>query len=144
MLTHNLGNGHACLPADKLLDTACRLLQVPLEAGRRSLLELTENGAVVIDQVGGCEYVYLPEQYSAECYAADRLALMMRFPAQEQPVSAEELSILEEELSISYADRQRRAIAAAVSEPMMILTGGPGTGKTTTLNGIITLLSAGQ
>lgn len=67
------------------------------------------------------------------------LALMMRFPAQEQPVSAEELSILEEELSISYADRQRRAIAAAVSEPMMILTGGPGTGKTTTLNGIITL-----
>ena len=64
---------------------------------------------------------------------------MMRFPAQEQPVSAEELSILEEELSISYAGRQRRAIAAAVSEPMMILTGGPGTGKTTTLNGIITL-----
>lgn len=139
VLTHNLGNGHACLPADKLLDTACRLLQVPLEAGRRSLLELTENGAAVIDQLGGREYVYLPEQYSAECYAADRLALMMRFPAQEQPVSAEELSILEEELSISYADRQRRAIAAAVSEPMMILTGGPGTGKTTTLNGIITL-----
>ncbi|MEG1773770.1 MAG: AAA family ATPase, partial [Oscillospiraceae bacterium] len=46
---------------------------------------------------------------------------------------------LENELSIQYADRQRRAICSAVDWPIMILTGGPGTGKTTTLNGIITL-----
>ncbi len=139
ILTHNLNNGHACLPIDKLLETACGLLVIGREAAEAGLRELIENGAAVSDEVGGAAFLYLPEQYAAECYAADRLALMLRFPAQEQPVSAEEIELLEEELSIAYADRQRSAIAASVDQPMLILTGGPGTGKTTTLNGIITL-----
>ncbi len=139
VLTHNLSNGHACLPVQRLLETACSLLGVELASGESGIRSLIETGDAVADTISGTEYLYLPEQYRAECYIADRLALMMRFPSQEQPVSAEELSLLEQELCISYAGNQRRAIAAAVCEPMMILTGGPGTGKTTTLNGIITL-----
>ncbi len=86
------------------------------------------------------EFVYLPEQYAAEVSIADRIGLMMAFPVPDQPTREEEIDVVQRELSITYARLQREAIRTAISSPVMILTGGPGTGKTTTLNGILTLL----
>lgn len=139
VLEHNLGNGHTCLPEDKLLEAAGRFLDVGRDELLDMLDELLERGDIVCSEIGNKNYLYLPEQYSAEFYCADRLCTMMRFETQDKPVSENEIDELERELGIEYAERQKSAICSAVSNQMMILTGGPGTGKTTTLNGIITL-----
>ena len=140
VLAHNLNNGHACLPAAKLAEACRRLLNTdahdPIEIG---VDELCERGEAISEDIYGVRFLYLPDQYFAEVYVADRLGMMMRFPSQDAPVAPPELTALEKELGICYAEQQRRAIFAAAEHPIMILTGGPGTGKTTTLNGIITL-----
>ncbi len=139
VLTHNLNNGHACLPADKLTDACCRLLGIGSEPVALAADELCERGEAMSETIFGVRYLYLPDQYFAEVYAAERLGMMARFPSQDAAVIPDELTALEQELGIRYAEQQRRAIFTAAEHPIMILTGGPGTGKTTTLNGIITL-----
>lgn len=139
VLMHNLGNGHACLPVNRLVETAGAMLELPTQQIEEGVHALRESGSVIGDTADATEYLYLPEQYAAESYIADRLAMLLSFTGQDAPVSGDELSALEDELGIRYADRQRQAIKAAVDCPVMILTGGPGTGKTTALNGIITL-----
>ncbi len=140
VLSHNLGNGHTCLPRRRLIETAAALLEISFDEAEIGLDDLRERGMAIGDMVGGEEFIYLPEQYAAETYIADRLGLMLSFGVPDRPVEPSELSLLEEELSIRYAALQREAIRTAVSSPVMILTGGPGTGKTTTLNGILALL----
>jgi len=140
VLTHNLSNGHACLPLRKLTETAAGLLGVSVDRAEIACDTLREQGLAVGDTVGGEEYLYLPDQFAAEVGIADRIGLMMSFGVPDPPVEAEELDAVERELRITYAERQREAIRTAVSSPVMILTGGPGTGKTTILNGILTLM----
>ena len=139
VLEHNLNNGHTCLPLDKLLEAVCGFLDTGRDETVDVLDELIEDGRLVSDSFGGRDYIYLKEQHDAEWYCADRLSIMMRFPPQDRPVDDDEIYTLERQLGISYAERQKKAICSAVSNQIMILTGGPGTGKTTTLNGIITL-----
>jgi len=139
VLEHNLNNGHTCLPQDKLLEAVCGFLDTGRDETIDVLDELIEDERLVSENFGGRDYIYLEEQYKAEWYCADRLGMMMRFPPQDRPVDQDELYTLERQLGITYAERQQQAICSAVSNQIMILTGGPGTGKTTTLNGIITL-----
>ncbi len=140
VMTHNLNNGHVCLPLGKLTATAAGLLGVPVADAEEAVARLRENGQAVLDTVEGEQYLYLPEQFAAEVGIADRIGLMMAFAVPDQPTCEEEIDAVERENSITYAARQREAIRTAVSSPVMILTGGPGTGKTTILNGILTLL----
>lgn len=139
VLEHNLNNGHICLPEHKLIEAACGFLEAGRDETLDMLDELVERGDLVVDVVDEKRFLYLPEQYSAEVYCADRLSMMVRFPPQDKAVSDTEIAALERELGMKYALLQREAICAAVDNQIMILTGGPGTGKTTTLNGIITL-----
>lgn len=140
VLTHNLNNGHVCLPRRKLIETTASLLEVSMEETENGLDDLRERGMALGDPIDGEEYIYLPDQYAAETYIAGRIGMMMSFGVPDRPVESEEITGLEEELSITYAALQREAIRTAISSPVMILTGGPGTGKTTTLNGILSLL----
>ena len=140
VLTHNLGNGHTCLPRRPLCETAGGLLGVPLELVGNTIDAMRAENDIICDTVDGEEYCYLPEQYAAEVDIADRIGLMMSFGVPDRPVEPEELDAVEQELGIHYAAMQREAIRTAVSSPVMVLTGGPGTGKTTILNGILLLL----
>lgn len=144
VLEHNLGNGHTCLPQDKLLEAVCGFLDIGRSETLDMLDELENEEQLVVEEIGGKRFWYLPEEYSAESYCAERLGIMIGFQPQERPVSQQELSDLEYELGMNYAERQKKAIFAAVDNQIMILTGGPGTGKTTTLNGIITLFERRQ
>lgn len=140
ILRHNLDNGHTCLPQDKLLVTASRMLGVAREQAAEQAEALAADGSLVHCQVRGRDCLYLPRLYQAEMFAAARLQMMMEFPSQPIPDAQQALEAFAAEMGMAYAPEQREAILAALSNGMVVLTGGPGTGKTTTLDAIIRIL----
>ncbi|HBN79818.1 MAG TPA: ATP-dependent RecD-like DNA helicase [Ruminococcaceae bacterium] len=140
VLKHNTGNGHTCLPADKLIPAACRLLGVEPELVRGELSGMKDSRMVVPQVFGEREYLFLPRYYESELYCAGRLLMILRYPAQSITGIENAISEIERRFSIQYAQGQKEAVIQALSKGILILTGGPGTGKTTTLNAIITLL----
>ena len=140
VIRHNLGNGHTCLPADKLTATAARLLGVDRELTHDVLEDLKADTSVVSCVFKNREFIFLPELYRSELYSEERVKMLLRFPA--PPISEIDNKIkgVEKELGIQYAEGQKQAVREALSKGILILTGGPGTGKTTTLNVIIRLL----
>ena len=140
VLRHNLFNGHTCLPMDKLIPTAQNLLsqsQVMVENSMQALLRRRE---IVNVDVNGRAYCYLPEYLEAERFIASRLKFMIMTGEENLLGAKKKLAQLEEKNGISYASLQQEAILQAISHQIFILTGGPGTGKTTTINAIIELL----
>jgi exodeoxyribonuclease V alpha subunit len=140
VLKHNEGNGHTCLPADKLTAATSKMLGVSLEKVSATLEELKADGSLVSRVIREREFLFTPRLYRAEVYIAGRIRMMLRFPP--QPVEGVEgyISTIEAEEGMEYADLQKKAIREALTRGMLILTGGPGTGKTTTLNAIIRIL----
>ena len=141
VLKHNEGNGHTCLPADKLIAAAAHMLGVPQENAAEALEELKADSALVSREFRGREFLFTPSLYRSETYIAGRIRMMLRFPA--KPVAGVDgyLSTIEAEERIQYAELQKEAVRQALTKGMLILTGGPGTGKTTTLNAMIRILS---
>ena len=139
VLRHNTGNGHTCLPQDKLLPTASGLLGVELPALEHALEQMLCTAKVKEETIRGRTFIFLPSLYRSERYIATRLHEMQ---AQTYPaVNVESLLVeTEKQQRILYQTEQRRAIETAVKQGMLILTGGPGTGKTTALRAIISIL----
>lgn len=140
VLKYNINNGHTCLPANKLLSTASRMLGVEAKLVAETLEALKEEVSVVSVNFKEKEYVFTPKLYRSELYSAGRLNMMLRFPAQSIIGIDNYITAIEDTFEIQYADRQKTAIKEALSKGILILTGGPGTGKTTTLNAIIKIL----
>ncbi len=140
VLKHNVGNGHTCLPADKLLAAAQKMLGIGPEQALDTLEALKAEMSVCAVLFDAREYIFTPKLYRSELYSAGRLNMMLRFPAQSILGIDNYISNIEETFQIQYADGQKQAIKEALSKGMLILTGGPGTGKTTTLNAIIKIL----
>ena len=140
VLKHNIGNGHTCLPADKLLAAAQRMLGIEAELAADTLEALKAEASVAAVRFEGREYIFTPKLYRSELYSAGRLNMMRRFPAQSIIGIDNYIVNIEESFHIRYAAGQKQAIKEALSKGMLILTGGPGTGKTTTLNAIIKIL----
>ncbi|MCH5352579.1 MAG: ATP-dependent RecD-like DNA helicase [Acutalibacter sp.] len=140
VLRHNLDNGHTCLPADKLCKATAQLLGVELEAVQDAVYTLCQSFQLVREEFDGREFLFLHRQALSEQYIAARMQAMLRTPP--EPVRGAELQLrlIEETKGIQYAEKQKEAIRAALEQGVLILTGGPGTGKTTTLNAIIYLL----
>lgn len=140
VLRHNAGNGHTCLPADKLSATSSRMLGVEPDLVNSTLRDLVSEESVFSRNFGGRNFIFLPDFLRSEVYVAGRMKMMLRFPA--QPVVEMEGMIgqIEKEFGIQYAEGQKKAVREALSKGILILTGGPGTGKTTTLNAMIRIL----
>ena len=136
-LRHNLANGHSFLPKDKLTAATASLLELEAAEVEEAMDRLCELGRIELDEIAGLQAVYLPEYYEAESYITQRILRT----ASQTPQARKEVSVasIEAVNGIRYAEKQREAICAAAQERVMILTGGPGTGKTTTLAGILTL-----
>ena len=136
-LRHNLANGHSFLPKDKLTTATASLLELEAAEVEEAMDRLCELGRIELDEIAGLQAVYLPEYYEAESYITQRILRM----ASQTPQERKEVSVasIEAVNGIRYAEKQREAICTAAQERVMILTGGPGTGKTTTLAGILTL-----
>ena len=138
-LRHNANNGHTCLPADKLIESTARFIRVEpdaVKAGLQSLLEHEEMRACTFD---GTKYIYLPDLLSAEQDIAARLGELATFPTEGPKTLESDIRVLELTQGFEYAPLQREAIRLALSSRVMVLTGGPGTGKTTTVKAILNL-----
>lgn len=140
IVRHNLGNGHTCIPRDKIYTPASSLLECGSDDVDIALDNAIEGKMLVQKQIDGRDFLFLPEIYAAEASIADRITIMTHFPPNESEIFASEIFAFEEANGIEFDEKQRHAIEVAVNKGLLILTGGPGTGKTTTVKGIINLM----
>ena len=141
-LRHNANNGHTCLPRAKLLDSTAKFLRVEpasIEAGLDELLSTEDLRTRTYQNI---EYIYLPDLLSAEEDIAARLGQLSTFPTEPPKTLETDIRVLEMTQGFEYALLQKEAIRLALSSRVMVLTGGPGTGKTTTVNAILSLYEA--
>ncbi|MDD6022620.1 MAG: ATP-dependent RecD-like DNA helicase [Oscillospiraceae bacterium] len=138
-LRHNLGNGHVFLPVDKLSPATASMISVDRDVVDDGLEDLNVSGKLVLDTLKGIRVCYLPEYYEAESYVCARLREMALQPQIAPPRLEGSIRAVEQENGTTYAENQIQAMKAAVQNTVLLLTGGPGTGKTTTVNGILGL-----
>lgn len=143
VVRHNLANGHTCLPREKLYDPCKLLLDASTDVLDAALESLIANGQLVRYQIVGREFLFLPHIYRAEKRAADFVFTMLRFPPAGRDTLDKDIKKVEKTRGIKFEEKQRLAIVTAVQKGLLILTGGPGTGKTTTINGILSLFEFG-
>ncbi|MBQ7725658.1 MAG: ATP-dependent RecD-like DNA helicase [Clostridia bacterium] len=139
VLRKNLANGHTCLPRLKLTDVAAQLLDCKRETADACCDRLAECFRLKLKTVDGVEYCALRDYYTAEEHIAARLLSVKRYIDRHVTVDKLEIDHVEHQLGIAFEELQRKAIFEAFTGGVLILTGGPGTGKTTTLNAIIKL-----
>lgn len=140
ILNYNAGSGYTCLPLDRLKPKTCEYLQVSEEEFDKTYLDALQEQTIYVYEKNGRDFVYLEDYYIAERYIADRVGVIMDFSAKEDTIDySSMIEAQEKDRNMQYASLQREAIQMALSRGMFILTGGPGTGKTTTLNAIISL-----
>lgn len=145
VLNHNKRSGHTCLPEDKLVKTTANFLEVELFKVECSLNDMVFDGTLIKIEFLGRMFIFLPDLYRSESYIAARLKILLRCPVDPVRKIDSHIERIEKKTGISYAQLQKEAIIQALGKGLLVLTGGPGTGKTTTLNGIISILkSEGQ
>ena len=131
-------NGHVCLPREKLIPSAALLLEVSEELIEAAVGVLLQEGHLKEVDFDGVRYLYERESYERERYVARKLALLDKIcPAMESVNIQGFIRKEEAELGMRYADLQRQAIRDALENGVMLLTGGPGTGKTTVVRALL-------
>ncbi len=140
ILEHNKLNGHTCLPKDKLIEACSGFLALSRERCGEILENMLLGGSLFSHSLNGRDFIFTPQMYECEVYVAARLNAMLRCPPTVISGVDQALDEIERSEKIEYAELQRRAVNEAASKGLLVLTGGPGTGKTTTLNAIIKIL----
>lgn len=142
-LSHNLGNGHAFIPKDKLIPAVSELIGVEVDTVAFTLDKIGETGDVVIESIAGTVACYLDFVYEAEQYIATRLSEMLLRKANKAAAKPDKLSLIirdtEKKKNITLAKAQLDALKHAFSDNVLVITGGPGTGKTTIIQAILSL-----
>ena len=138
-LSYNLNAGHSFLPEDKLIVATATLLSVETEDISSGIERLLESSRLVRDHLAGHTLLYLPQLYEAEQYLCARLLEQESRPFAPERSLESMLSVAQEESGLHYSAHQLEAIRQAVNSGVLLLTGGPGTGKTTVLNGVLSV-----
>ena len=138
-LEHNLGNGHVFLPRDKLLAATEALIGVEPETLEIALDKLLQRGTLVQERVAGVDACYLRRMHEAEVYVARKLRTLETMPFDSRVNVDRVIDEIQVTRDLTYAPAQRQAVELAAREGVLLLTGGPGTGKTTTVRAIVTL-----
>ena len=142
-LTEAMAEGHCGLPADKLATLTGKLIAVPGELIETALALELEAGAVVADTVDGRRCVFLAGLHQAERAIADRLLALSagRLPWPE--IDADKaISLVERQTGLDLAPSQQQAVHLALRSKVLVITGGPGVGKTTLVNSILKIVRA--
>lgn len=142
VVRHNLQNGHTCVPRNSLIKPAMSLLDCGEDDVEIAVDNAIDAGQLVQENIDGRDFLFLPEIYDAERSIAGRIRVMLDFPPKTTAVTKDEIYAFESACNITFDEKQRRAIEIVVNKGILILTGGPGTGKTTTVKGIISLMES--
>ena len=139
-LNYNLAAGHCFLPEDRLIAATAQLLSVEGEAIGKGVARLLEGERLIRSQLAGITVDYLPRIYEAERYCTMRLLAFGKQTFPEPRGLDGMLRLAAREAEVSYSQQQEQAIREAAASGLLLITGGPGTGKTTILKGILSLL----
>ena len=140
ILRHNERNGHTCLPKEKLAAISADFLNVGIDRINNCMEEMLFDRTLIGETFDEAEFVFTPQLHLSEMYVSSRIKMLLKFPAEKIKDIDREIENCEKNDGITYAELQKKAINSALTEGMLVLTGGPGTGKTTTLNAIIKIL----
>ena len=143
-LGYNLSAGHSFLPEEKLAAATAQLLSVDTQAVADGITRLLEVDRLVRETLAGITVIYLPQLHEAEWYCTQTL---LEFAGRDfpEPYGLERMiRNVARESGIQYSQEQEQAIREAATSGLLLITGGPGTGKTTILNGILSLLGQMQ
>ena len=138
-LVHNTGNGHCFIPREKLAAVTAELIGVESEEADACIGAMIEDRQLCYEEIAGVRACYLPELYEAETQAAERFAAMSRRLYADRLDTEKLLQKLEVRQGITYAPRQRQTLELALTHQLLVLTGGPGTGKTTSIRAILAM-----
>ena len=138
-LVHNSGNGHCFIPREKLAAVTAQLIGVDEPSADECIDILIESGQLMHEEIAGCKACYLPSLYHAESDAAEHIARMCKRKFDETVNIPALISTLEKQLGIQYAPLQRKTLKLALENQIIVITGGPGTGKTTSIRAILAM-----
>ncbi len=134
------GNGHTYAPQEELCRVTAELLGVGEDAVQENIIKLFINKSLVVENLGDIRAVYSTTFHRAEAGVARRLLQLHMYEVPKLNINvAEELQRLEQHQGITLAENQKKAVEEAMNNGVLVVTGGPGTGKTTTIRTIIDL-----
>ena len=138
-LEYNAGGGHCFIPREKLAEVTAQLIGVEPENIDDVIEEMLSDGRIIFEQIAGCNACYLPKLYEAERFTAERIAAMSKETYASRVDFSSLITELEKKQGITYAPLQRQTLQYALENQIVVITGGPGTGKTTTIRAILAL-----
>ena len=142
-LMEAVADGHCGLPEDQLLAQAEKLLDIPRPTLAEALSREAADDLVVADQIDDCRCFFLAHLWRAERMIGQRLLALSREPPPWSTIDAERaIAWVEKNLQVTLAASQRAAIGLALTSKVLVITGGPGVGKTTLVNSILKILGA--
>lgn len=142
-LRNALQYGHTYLPENVLCDSAASVLGIAGDIIPAYIAQLCEIKACVRESTETDTNIYLTEYHDYECYIAKKLSVLLGMHREKNNINIEaQIDIAEINSSIKFASLQRDAVRCAMTESVMVITGGPGTGKTTIINAIIDIMKS--
>ncbi len=140
-IRYNTQFGHTYLPRDILTNAAAAMLGVTPDAASFALDALVKDSILVSVSDDGAEKIYIYSHYMSEGYAATKIAELNKYKYKFRTDQIEkQLDIIEKKYKLTFASLQRQAVVSAMQNGVMVITGGPGTGKTTIINAIIDIM----
>ena len=138
-LRYNLSAGHSFLPESKLITATSLLLSIGEDVVEQAAERMVESQQLVRAELAGITVIYLPALYEAEVYCCNRLKEFAdyRFPV--PTAFRHKLMVAAQDSGVEYSEQQMQAVADAAVTGLLLLTGGPGTGKTTIMSGILSV-----
>jgi len=145
-LLQELGQeGHICVPSRKLVEKTCALLEISSENVEEGLTRAVARRHIILEEIKArdgeaTKVAYLRHLYIAEVSVAEKLKTLLSTPRSSgSPVTDRDLEWIQDLLGIRFAPKQLEAVTRALGEKILVITGGPGTGKTTLLHSVVRL-----
>ncbi len=139
VLRHNSQKGHCCVPYDRLVETVSAFIGVEPEKVENIIEEKCDDGELFNEEINGRAFVYLAQLYVAELVSCQKLSQLLAVSPKTNIDVAKTIKTVQDILDIKYAPNQIKALEKVAGSSVSIITGGPGTGKTTLVKGIITM-----
>lgn len=140
-LKYNTRFGHTFLPRNILVYSSARLLGIDEDKISQAVDALVREGVLVSDKDNGIERIYYYTHFMCEMYTAKKICELNRYKYKfDREEILKQLDIIEKKHKITFASLQREAVVKAMQNSVLVITGGPGTGKTTIINAIIDIM----